>query len=188
MEKEAGAARSILSALKSPVAKKIAIGTAGAGALATAGVVGHKIGVRSGATRTANAMASAFSQANAKENQKIVDSFNTFNKMENAEIAKGFYRKGITEGAKMIKKSAYIDEIYDNAFNEELEKVGKGNWIGSKMSTLAKSFSNLGKAVKFQKAKPGSRWKALKGSKAALGTIGAGALGAGAIGAGLASD
>jgi hypothetical protein len=124
MDKEAAIAQNLLKALGS---KPVLMG---AGGLALAGggaAVGHKFGVRSGATRMGNQMAMAFSEANAKENKAIVDSFKAFNKKENANIARSFYNQGMIAGARQasggVVKAAELTTA-EKAVAEELEKIG----------------------------------------------------------------
>jgi len=126
MNKEAKAAKAILGFLRKS-APYAAVGLAGAGA---GGVAGHRFGVRAGAERMGNEMATAFSEANAKENKAIADSFKAFNKKENAIIANQYLRRGINMGYSMatakpdkgVSKTA--SDIAEKAFYDELEKLG----------------------------------------------------------------
>jgi len=147
MKKEAIAAKSLLKAL--------AVG----GAVGGAGYGGYRVGEHLGANRTADAMAAAFTEANQRENQKIRDSFNLFNRRENHALAKNYFQKGVMIGAQLnaagklgapeasaaaIQKKASAEELYERGFNEELEKAGS---VGS---IIRKSFSNLGKGLMHQ--------------------------------------
>jgi len=218
MNKEAIAAKSLLKAL--------AIGAGTVGVAGGAGYLGHQIGYKGGATKATNEMASAFSEANTQENQQIRDSFNMFNKRENQAIASNYMRRGMALGAELhatgkiktpaemaamsktssvkgeeMNKQAYLEEIYNAAFDAELEK--NSSWIGTTvmggLKTLGKSFKNLGSGAKdaFRQARAmrGSTGqqkmlqkkylkegiqKTIKGSKPALyATAGAGAGAAG---------
>jgi len=191
---------------KAMSAKKLLalMGATGAVGVAGGGYAGHKMGVRSGAKRTANEMASAFSEANAKENQQLIDSFKAFNKRENQAIAKTYLKRGVALGAGMSKKSslegeemdkhAALEEIYNEAFNAELEKLGYAGIVNAAKAgyqTLKRSFSNLGSGLKSMKSqallkgtKGGKKEKlrkvlsegayAAKRSRAALGTVAGG--------------
>lgn len=124
----------------------------GAAALATgAGALGHRLGVRSGAERMGTAMSQAFTEANTRENQAIVDAFKAFNKRENQLIARNFLQKGYEMGqAKTAELS--VEDIRDLAFEDELEKLGfnvaalkaagKVAW-----KALKSSFGRLGKKL-----------------------------------------
>ena len=119
---------------KEALAAKTILGMIGGGAALAGGgaAVGHRFGVRAGAERMGNEMATAFSEANAKENKSIVDSFKAFNKKENAILANQYLRKGVTIGYNMgstkpptsapMSKSA--SDIAEAAFQDELEKLG----------------------------------------------------------------
>lgn len=119
---------------KEAIAAKTLLSIIGGGAVLAGGgaATGHRFGVRAGAERMGNQMASAFSEANAKENKAIADSFKAFNKKENAVIANQFLRKGINVGYNMastkpptsvpMKKAA--SDIADEAFLDEMEKLG----------------------------------------------------------------
>lgn len=153
MDKEAKAATTIL--------KTLGYGTLGAGALGGAGYVGHQAGFRTGANRTANAMASTFSKANEIENQQIADSFKAFNQKENKALAADYFKKGISVGAhlkatgrlgektaKGMSKKAYLSEIYDEVFQEELSKnAGARDFLIRQGAKLGKSFSEMGKGL-----------------------------------------
>lgn len=99
MTKEAIAARSLIKAL--------GIGT-GAAAL---GVGSGVMGYRTGAKRTANAMASAFSDANARENQAMINAFNLANKRENAMLANTYLRKGYQLGVQHATTSGSTGQM-----------------------------------------------------------------------------
>lgn len=101
--------------------KLLGIGTVGAGATAGGGYLyGKKRGAESMATELGN----AFLEANIKENKNMQSAWQTRNKVENAQIANHFLRKGYQMGqAEMPKAASTLDEIYEAAFNEELEKI-----------------------------------------------------------------
>ena len=208
MNKEAIAAKTLLKALVA--------GTGVAGLTGGAGYLGHKVGYKGGATRATNEMASAFSEANATENQQIRDSFNSFNKQENASIADSYMRRGMALGAQLhaagkikfpsemskkssttgedMNKQAYLEEIYNEAFNDELEK--NAGRLGAIYNIVKGSFKNLGQALRSGKnyvkgeikgsplsGVSGKRFKKnIKQSKAALGVIGGTGLAAGGAG------
>jgi len=151
---------------KEAIAAKALLGILGGGAALAGGgaVVGHRFGVSAGADRMGNQMASAFSEANAKENKAIVDSFKAFNKRENAILANQYLRKGVMIGHKMatakppssapMSKSA--SDIAEDAFRDELEKLGFpiGAFAGRAISSLRRlgaglkgAGGQLGKAV-----------------------------------------
>ena len=139
MEKKALAAKTLLKAL-----------SYGGGGLALAGggaAVGHKFGVRAGAQRMGNQMAVAFSEANAKENKAIVDSFKAYNKKENAQIANSFFNRGVMVGHKMKNPGPVktASDIRTEAFNDELEKLAlSGAMLKGIGSAALKSFKRLG--------------------------------------------
>jgi len=149
MNKEAIAAKAILKTLGKYVAPATVVGTG-------AGIVGYRVG----ANRMGNEMATAFSEANTKENKAIVDSFKAFNKKENAVIANRFLRKGINVGYNMattkpaaptMQKTS--SEIANEAFIDELEKLGFAIKplvsLGMKgVKALRTQFSSLGKGLK----------------------------------------
>lgn len=157
MTKEALAASKLLKAL--------GIGAGAAAIGAGSGMVGY----RTGAKRTANAMASAFSEANARENRAMIDAFNQANKRENAVLANAYLRRGYQMGLQHattssgMKKSAsdihdqgFIDELSKLGFDlEELEKIGFNVAALRSLGTAAigavgksfKSLPGLGKSV-----------------------------------------
>lgn len=201
MEKEAAIAQTLLKAIKSPATKLTAAGLAAAGA----GYGGHRVGFNRGVNRATDQMAVAFSEANTRENQQIVDSFKLFNKKENRVISNQSLRRGMALGAELhatgkIKTPAEMaamaktsEDAYNAAFEAELEKDAFiGTAIKSGLKTLKGSFRNLGSGVKAMKdvagmkGVPGGRGAKLRRigyeakltagkSKAALGTIGGGA-------------
>jgi len=125
---------------------------AGAGA-AGGGVLGYKMGAK----RTANQMTSAFIEANNRENQQIADAFKSFNRAENRAIANAYMRRGFQSGVQHatrtgteMKKKAALEEIYNDAFNDEYEK-------------LAVSMSSIGSAIKGAAGKYKESWKNLIG-------------------------
>jgi len=156
MNKEAKAAQAILGFLRKS-APYAAAGLAGAGA---GSVAGHRFGVRAGAERMGNEMATAFSEANTKENKAIIDSFKAFNKKENAILANQYLRRGINMGYSMatakpdkgVSKTA--SDIAEKAFYDELEKLGFSMGalkdVGAKaIKSLGNSFSRLGKNIHY---------------------------------------
>lgn len=141
MNKEAKVAGTLL---------KILGGGVGGAAIASPFVFRH------GANKMGNQMATAFSEANAKENKSIVDSFKAFNKKENAVLANQYLRRGVTIGYNMasdkppasapISKTA--SDIADEAFLDEMEKLGymgalKTMGMGA-ARVLRKSFRAIG--------------------------------------------
>lgn len=165
MNKEALAAKTLLKGLAA------GLGVAGVGA--GAGVVGY----RSGAKRTANAMASAFSEANARENRAMMNAFALANKKENAILTNTALRRGYQLGLQhatasgMAKKSSdsheqgFIDEMaklgYDLA---ELEKIGFN--AKALMSMGRRAAKSIGKSFK---ALPGLGRSAMRTGKTAVG-------------------
>lgn len=216
MNKEATAAQKLLKALKYGHGPVLALG---------AGTAAGYGGYRYGAKKTADAMTSSFIDANARENQQIRDSFRDFNRMENRQLMNAALRKGILMGAAMqasqmkktsslntngndMDKIAFIQEIYNDAYNNEIEKLnslasmaGKayGKVHGTAEGLVGKSFKNLGSGIKsqaqqakflFSKGSKGNRRSVLKGmgtsaletakkSKRALAVTGVGTVGAG---------
>lgn len=184
MDKRASAATALLKAL--------AIGGLAAG-------TGYG-GYRYGANKTADKMTSAFIDANAKENQQIKDSFREFNKLENQKLMGEALRRGMILGANMqaakMEKKSSLAEIYNEAYNDELEKIAGPGFIMSGVKTLGQSFKNLGSGIKgtfaaaskkeglLNKLKAAGRHAKFtaKHSKAALGTIGGGVGAAGITG------
>lgn len=165
--------------------------TGGAAVLAGGGAVaGHRFGVRAGAARMGNQMANAFTEANAKENKAIVDSFKAFNRQENSQIANAFYNRGMQAGNRIyqggVTKSASL-EIGDAAFLDELEKLGfsfgalKGLGTGALKAIkpfagrMVRSFKRLGSGLKssgkgVMQAYKGAPGSSLKGSLAQAGS------------------
>ena len=150
-------AKGILEALKSPMAKKLLIGTLGLSTAAAAGTGGHAIGYRRGANKAADQMAVAFSEANTRENQNIVDSFKLFNKKENRAIAGSYLNKGVMLGARMhaagrikfpTETPKTASDISEQAFIEELEKLGisLSSIKGAGSSTL-KALRGIGRRI-----------------------------------------
>jgi len=195
MNKEAIAAKSLLKAL--------AAGTTVAGLTGGAGYLGHQIGYKGGATKATNEMASAFSEANTQENQQIRDSFNMFNKRENAAIASNYMRRGMALGAQLhatgkiktpeemvaMSKTSSIEDIYNAAFEAELEKNAIVGTLAKSFKAFGKGLSHQGGHIKKQVTQSGKRKMSLKTrashmgrsalstakkSKAALGTVAGG--------------
>ena len=150
MEKNAIAASKLLKVLAT-------YGAPAAVAGAGAGIVGHRVGVRSGAHRTANAMAGAFADANARENQAIANAFRLANVKENRLLANAYLKKGYRLGLQQSSMAGIkaAEDIEPNAFVEELEKLGfsvKGMKIDASTlkrlaSGLSASYKALGKGV-----------------------------------------
>ena len=190
MEKEALAAKSLLKAL--------AIGGLGAGAVGGAGYGGY----RYGAKRATNEMASAFSEANARENNQIVSSFKLFNKKENRAIQQDAFKKGVVMGAHMHasgriqmptsveKRANALEQVYHDAFNDEFEKeasVGgsfkrlfRGGKLTLKRLMQMKGETSRGKRTALMAAGRAAK-HTLAGGKTALG-ITAGGVGTAALG------
>ena len=153
MNKEAIAAKSLL--------KAIAAGTSIAGLTGGAGYLGHKVGYKGGATKATNEMATAFQEANHRENQQISDSFKLFNKKENSAIASSYMRRGMALGAELhatgkirtpvemaaMAKTSSEEDIYSAAFEKEIDKHA---YLGSVLRSGMKAAKGL-----LSKAKPG---------------------------------
>jgi len=90
--------------------KAVGLGVAGAGALTGAGLIGHRIG----ASRMSTAMANAFAEQNAIENEAIqnqmADQFAQANKTENTQIAKFFFNRGLASSG--IQKTSSYDTLH----------------------------------------------------------------------------
>lgn len=144
MEKMASVGSKLMSLLTHPITKVVAK----AGAIGIAGGTGYKYGqksgYKSGAKKATNEMAIAFSEANAKENQRITDSFKTFNKAENRAIAQSYYRRGLAKGVGLKEVNVKTASVYDSAFSDELEKLG----FAGIAKTIGKSFKNLASGTK----------------------------------------
>ena len=141
--------------------KKALIGTGVAGLAGVSGVAGYGIGKRRGAESAAGAMASAFSEANQQENQ---------------QLARYFFQKGLQHNPNFKKESsmdkqAALQEIYNESFNDEIEKIAvnsstvlkqfaagmkdigavpasmRGHYIASGLQTLGKIPKNIAKKV-----------------------------------------
>lgn len=139
---------------KEAIAAKALLGMVGGGVALVGGgaAVGHRFGVSAGANRMGNEMASAFSEANAKENKAIADSFKAFNKKENVMLANKYLRRGVNIGYRMastkpvapMNKAA--SDISEEAFHDELEKLGFP--IGAFASRAISSLRRLGAGFK----------------------------------------
>lgn len=131
---------------------KILAGTGGAAAaLGGAGAAGHYVGARSGARRTADAMANAFADANTRENQAIANAFRLANRKENRLLANAYLRKGYQLGLQRASTAGIkaAEDVGLEAFVEELEKLGfavKGMKIDA--ATLKRLASGLGASYK----------------------------------------
>ncbi len=143
-------------------------GTAAGGVISGA-AGGYILGKRIGANRAANQMATAFQEANARENSAIVDSFNAQNKIENNQIAQAFYNRGLKEGSVLSRKGvrkhasitnsqshqggtmdkhAALEQIRQEAFKDEMDKIAKMN-PGKILDKVKKGVANLyGKSAK----------------------------------------
>lgn len=121
MDKIAAIPKGSLNKLLAGVAAAGGIGGVGFGGYA----FGKKKGVRSGATQMADELGKQFTVANVKENRRIAESFKAHNVKENEQIAQFFLRKGyaMKHGA-MPKMAGAIDETYQAALYEEMEKIG----------------------------------------------------------------
>ncbi len=182
MNKEAIAAKSLLKAL--------AAGTTVAGLTGGAGYLGHNIGYKGGATDATNEMAAAFTEANQRENQQIKDSFNLFNKKENAAIASNYMRRGMALGANLhatgkiktpaemsaMAKTSSAEDIYNAAFEAELEKLGAHPLLKAGIGVAKKLFKKgrstakgLGKTYKGMST---TRKKQVAGAAATSGAAG----------------
>ena len=174
---------------------KILSGIAAAGAIGGTGYGGYKIGEKRGATKAVDKMTVAFSEANQRENRNIINSFKAFNEKENMDILRRGFQMGVKY--KDMNKQAALKEIYDAAFQEELEKIalsGAGAGMITKgLKTIGKSFTRLRKGAdqavrhgqRVVTGGPKGRVSAAKGlgksllstaknSKAAIGTVAAG--------------
>jgi hypothetical protein len=117
------------------ILKNVGAGTLGAGAIGGAAYGGHRLGMRTGAKRTANAMATAFSEANAQENKVLADAY---------------FKKGIALGAHLQRsnqfngtmnktssdKNTILEDIYNQAFRDELEKTAFAGTLGASFKAL----------------------------------------------------
>ena len=94
---------------RAPWLKPAAIATVGTTLLGGGATIGYNIGKHVGASRTADAMSDAFSQANVVENKQIADNY---------------YEMGLEDALKeaLLDKDAALKHIYENAFNDELAK------------------------------------------------------------------
>jgi len=125
------------------------LGVAGAGA-GGGYLYGKRTGVQSGAEAMADELGKAFLTANAKENQQLRSAWEAKNKMENAQIANHFLRKGYQMGQANMSKAAGaldLDSIYDAAFNDELEKIAvsvPGLGLGKFTKRIAKAVAEKG--------------------------------------------
>jgi hypothetical protein len=90
--------------------KAVGLGVAGAGVLTGAGLIGHRVG----ASRMSTAMVNAFAEQNAIENEAIqnqmADQFAQANKVENTQIAKFFFNRGLANSG--IQKTSSHDVLY----------------------------------------------------------------------------
>jgi len=113
---------------------KIAI-TSGAIGMAGAGVGGYQTGKRSGAQKMGRAMASEFTRLNEIENQHIARS---------SFLAGLSHKKG-----KTMNKQAMLEEIYNESFNDELEKIaGVGSTINKVPGHVWNIIKRIGGAYK----------------------------------------
>ena len=92
------------------VGKKIAIGSAAALGLGGVGAGGFLFGKRTGAEQMGSEMASQFSRLNS---------------IENIQIAKHFLDLGRRSKGVSMEKASALKNIYDEAFNDEFEKIAK---------------------------------------------------------------
>jgi len=84
--------------------KAVGIGLAGTGALASAGIVGSRVG----ASRMGTTMANAFSQQNVVENSQIrrqmTGQFAKANQIENSRLAEHYFKRGMVVGQAGVTK------------------------------------------------------------------------------------
>lgn len=103
---------------------KTLLGAGGASVVGGAGAGGYlygkKKGIQSGAEMMADELGRAFLTANAKENSKMQSAWESKNKIENAQIANHFLRKGYQMGQ---KTASTLEAVYNAAFEDELEKI-----------------------------------------------------------------
>lgn len=140
------------------VGKILGLTAAGIGAAGAGGAGGYFLGKRTGAEQMGTVMAKRFTQANAIENQ---------------QIARHYFLKGLSQNLKKgssMNKQAVLDEIQNEAFNDELEKIAvTAQGVGGKLKA---GISYLGQAMK-SKANRGfglSRGAYLKDSAANIGS------------------
>lgn len=148
--------------------KKAVIGAGVAGLTGVGGTAGYIIGKRKGAESAATEMASAFSEANQQENQQLARHY----------FQKGLqYKSNFKKGSSMDKQAA-LQEIYNESFNDEIEKMaGKVPGIKSIKNVAKQLYTrtpkhNVGKAVAgakkmYQSAASGVRSGASATQKAA---------------------
>jgi len=163
-----------------PWLKGTLLGLTGAGAVSGAGaggfLYGKKKGIQSGAEMMADKLGKAFLAANAKENARLRSSWEAKNKIENAQIANHFLRKGYSMGQAETTKAAGIldlEGIYNAAFEDELEKIavsvpgmkGLGEFA-KKIPGAASAFAKKTSDVLVNTAKAGKE-KSIKGLGAA---------------------
>lgn len=161
---------------ESGLTSKILTGLAAASAAGGIGYGGYKVGEKKGATKAVDKMTVAFAEANQKENRNIVNSFKAFNEKENMDILRRGFQMGVKY--KDMSKKAALNEIYDAAFQDELEKLAIPASLTSGMKTLGKSFKNLGKGLAHQggHASKMTSTKSLAGLKQRVGWMGKSAL------------
>lgn len=99
---------------------------AGLGGSAAGGAGGFVIGKRKGAEQMVNVMAQKFMAANQAENK---------------QIAQHYFRKGLTHNPNLKKESsmnkvAVLEEIQNEAYNDELDKIAAGMFQPVKSSQI----------------------------------------------------
>jgi len=112
--KKINTARKVYKLAKNPAVQAAAIGAA-LGTPTAVGALAYQSGKKSGAENMANAMAREFINRNAIENQ---------------EIARTYFYKGLNYGKQMkrksgINKKAILDQIRHQGWKNEMEKIAK---------------------------------------------------------------
>ena len=111
---------------------------AGALALGGGGAGGYFLGKRKGADNMAGVMATQFSAANQKENQ---------------QLAKYFYTKGLQASfnkESSMDKQAVLQEVYQDSFNDELEKIAALPGYKTTVEALKKAYGASGAFIRNQ--------------------------------------
>jgi len=155
---------SLFKMIKSPITSGITglvTGSAG-GAL-----YGKKKGVRIGAETMADELGKAFVTANAKENRMLHDTWQEKNKVENAQIAQHFLRKGYQMGQGVQKVAEEITNTYNASFDNELQKLASESDVAERFNGMSKEakanilkslfgsrkmYANIGKIFKGNKS------------------------------------
>jgi hypothetical protein len=156
MMTKAAFAKKLLETLKTGIKKGTPYALTGLGAGAAAGTAGYVLGARRGVA-------------------KASDAFKEYNQLEDREIAKEFYNRGVSDAQMSKAANLLLNEIEkDAAIGQQII-----SGLRSASKTVGGSFGNLGKAME-----PGIGWGTRRGllgqSKAAIGTL-AGVGGVGAL-------